>query len=329
MPLPEFFVPWPFDSPHLQTLGAALPLYVRPPKAARDEPLRFPLPEGGALHGFAWWHEGPRPTVLLLHGVGGSVSSQYVVRAGKALFVEGYHVVRLNLRGAGESTADAPVLYHAGLTEDPRIACQVLRQRLEVKSLAVMGFSLGGHCALRFAAEERSSHSLLDAAVSFSAPLDLASVSRLMNRPLNLPYRAYILRGLVRQARAFAQLHPQRATSWDDARLKRIRTIWAYDDLVVAPMHGFRDAADYYAKMSTGPLLQDIALPTLVVHAEDDPIVPGHTVRALLDARSPSTELAWSRRGGHVGWFSGLGEASWLRTWALEQALAFLGRALH
>jgi predicted alpha/beta-fold hydrolase len=330
MPLPDFTVPWPFDNPHLQTLGAAVPLYVRPPKAARDEPLRFPLSEGGALHAFGWWHEGVRPTVLLLHGVGGSVSSRYVVRAAKGFFAAGFHVVRLNARGAGESIPDAPALYHAGLTEDLRVACRALRARTgQVGKLAVVGFSLGGHCTLRFAAEESGTSALMDAAVTLSAPLDLALVSRLMNRPLNLPYRAYLVRGLKRQARDFARVHPQLAArSFDASALRKIHTIWAYDDLVVAPMHGFGTAASYYGQMSAGPLTGRVTHPLLMIHAEDDPIVPGHTVRPFLAQRAKSIEVAISQRGGHVGWFSGLSETTWLRTWAMDHAIDFLGRTL-
>lgn len=330
MPLPEFFVPWPFDNPHLQTLGAAVPLYVHPPRDARDEPLRFALPEGGALHGWGWWHEGRRPTALLVHGVGGSVSSRYNVRAGKAFFAAGYHVVRVNLRGSGESIAEAPSLYHSGLTEDLRVACRALRARSEVGPLAVVGFSLGGHCTLRFAAEEAGSTALFDAAVSMSAPLQLALTSRLLNKPLNFPYRQYIVRGLVRQGRAFARAHPERAKAiYDPATLKDVRTVWEYDDRVIAPMHRFRDAADYYEKMSAGPVISAIRHPTLMIHAEDDPIVPGHTVKPFFATRSASTEIAWSRRGGHVGWFSGIGEAAWLRTWAMNHALEFLERTLR
>lgn len=317
----DFQSPWLLSSPHLQTLGAALPLYVRPPADARDETLRIPI-EGGSLHAWAWWHPERRPTALLLHGVGGSVRSQYMVRAGKALFAAGYHVVRMDWRGAGESIADAPSLYHAGLTDDPRAVASYLRGRPEVEHVVGVGFSLGGGCMLNLAA---SAKGLLHATVAVSAPLDLATVSRLINKPLNLPYRAYILRSLLRQARDFARLHPQR-TGFDPAKLKDVRTIWAYDDLVVAPMHGFGDAERYYAQVSAGRALPRVEVPTLMIHAEDDPLVPGHTVRPFHGERSGLVELALSKRGGHVGWFSHLGERAWLRTWAMERALAFLAR---
>ena len=319
--MPDFVAPRLFGNPHLQTLGAALPLYVRPPGEARDEPLRIPIPGGGALHAWAWWHTGTRPTALLVHGVGGSVSSRYMVRAGKAFFAAGYHVVRLDLRGAGESIADAPLLYHAGLTEDLQLAARAIAPRPEVDWIAVVGFSLGGNVSLRFAAEPAPDK--VRAVVAISAPLDLAATSHWVNRPLNLPYRAYILRGLMRQARDFAKLKPRRA-HYRLSALAKVRTVWEYDDLVIAPMHGFGTAERYYAEMSAKTVLDRIALPSLLVHAADDPLVPGRTVEPHLAARAPALEIAWSARGGHVGWFSGLGERGWVHTWAMERALEFL-----
>lgn len=324
---PPFQVPWPFSSAHLQTLGAALPVHVRPPAEARDEPLRFPLPGGGALHAFGWFHPERRPTVLLVHGVGGSVRSQYMVRAARAFFEAGHQVVRLNLRGAGDSIADAPTLYHAGLTEDLEVACAALAARPDVGPLVAVGFSLGGNCVLRFAAEQRPGQARIAAAVAISAPVDLATVSRLLNRPLNLPYRAYILRGLLAQARGYLQARPAQA-DFTESALGQVRTVWAYDDLVVAPMHGFGSAERYYAAVSSGPVLRKVQVPTLMIHADDDPLVPGHTVRPFAAMRGSAVELAFSAQGGHVGWFSGLTRSAWLRTWAIARALEFLDRRL-
>jgi predicted alpha/beta-fold hydrolase len=316
----DFSVAWPFGNPHLQTLGAALPVFVRPPETARDEALRVPI-DGGKLHAFAWWQPARAPAVLLVHGVGGSVSSQYVVRAAKAFFAAGFHTIRMNMRGAGESIADAPSLYHAGIAGDLRVMVDAIAASPQVDGVSVVGFSLGGNCALCFAGQAPNAR----AVVAISAPLDLATVSRLLNRPLNLPYRAYILRALLREARTFARLHPNRAR-YTNAQLRRVFSIWDYDDVVVAPMHGFGTAERYYAQASSGQFLPKIQVPTLLIHANDDPLVPGHTVEPFLAERSSAVELAWSARGGHVGWFSGLAEPAWLRTWAIDRAISFLAR---
>jgi predicted alpha/beta-fold hydrolase len=248
------------------------------------------------------------------------------VRAAVALHRAGYHVVRLNVRGAGASMPDAPLLYHAGLTEDPRVACELVARMPGVAGVAIVGFSLGGNTALKLAAEWRTdAPKEVRAIATISAPLDLDAVGTAMERMRTLPYRRYVLRSLVRQGTAFARLHPERA-HYDARLLPRVRTIRQYDDVVVTPMHGFASTREYYERASAGPTLRDVRVPTLIIHAEDDPMVPGASVRPWLRDASASIDVAWSRRGGHVGWIAGLTESRWVNTWAVDRALEFLRR---
>jgi hypothetical protein len=287
----------------------------------------MPLASGGALHGHAWWHDGiprRRPVAIVVHGVGGSSNSRYVVRAAVSMYRIGWHVVRLNLRGAGNSIPDAPNLYHAGLTEDLRVAIESVAGRPLADGVALIGVSLGGHVVLRLAGELGGRDAgPLRAAVSISAPLDLSQVTRAIERFRSLPYHRYVLKNLVRQGQAFALAHPERA-GYDGASLLRLRSIRAYDGHVIAPMHGFASAEDYYARVSAGPLVEAIRLPTLLIHAEDDPMVPASSVRPWLSKAAPCLEQAWTRQGGHVGWFAGMSESLWVDTWALKRAHAFL-----
>ena len=333
--LPRIVHDRPFSAPrwlsskHLQSLGAALPLWA-PPRSFRPERaefLRIPLPRGGTLHAHAWWHDvAPhrRPVAIIVHGVGGSSGSRYVLRAAVSMYRAGWHVVRLDLRGAGESIPDALELYHAGLTEDLRVAMDYVGSRAEADGVAFIGLSLGGHVVLRLAGELGERHAgPLRAVVSISAPLDLTQVTRAIERLRSLPYHRYVLRNLVRQGEAFARAHPHRAR-YDAASLGGLRTIRAYDGHVIAPMHGFASADDYYTRVSAGPLIKAIRIPTLIVHAEDDPMVPAHTVKPWLLGAPSAVAQAWSQRGGHVGWFAGMSESLWVDTWALERARAFL-----
>jgi predicted alpha/beta-fold hydrolase len=328
----SFVAPLWLRSTHLQTLGAAIPLWA-PPRAFRPvevERLRFPLPLGGALHACAWWQrrERPGPAAILVHGVGGSSESRYVVRAAVSLHRAGWSVVRLDLRGAGGSIPDAPHLYHAGLTEDVRVAVDHVAARPQVDGVVLVGFSLGGSVVLRHAGEVGDSGpGPLRAVVAMSAPLDLVQVTRAIERLRSLPYHLYVLRNLVAQAKAFARAHPARAR-YETTALGRLRSVRAYDGHVIAPMHGFASAEDYYARASAGPVVERIRLPTLIVHAEDDPMVPAETVRAWLRKAPRELEQVWTQRGGHVGWFAGLDEASWVDTWAMDLARAFLQRVL-
>jgi predicted alpha/beta-fold hydrolase len=312
---------------HVQTIGASLPFFARAANGMGAEAVRIPLPQGGALHASAHWHaHGDRTAVVLVHGVGGSIEATYMRRAAIAFFRAGFHVLRVNLRGAGESIPDAPLLYHAGLTEDPSVALGFAARRPRVSDVALVGFSLGGNVSLRLAwTWGASPPRYVRGVASISAPLDLVETSRALERLRALPYRAYVLRKLIGQGREFARVHPDRA-NYDPASLLRLRSIRAYDEAVVAPMHGFSDAHDYYVNTSSGPGLADVTVPTLVIHAEDDPMVPEDSVRKWLRDAAPAVETAWSRRGGHVGWFAGVGEEAWVNTWAVSRVVDFLRR---
>lgn len=313
----------------VQTLGASLPLWT-PRTFALDpseERLRIPLPgEGNALIARAWWAEDRRPCVILIHGVGGSTESNYVRRAAMALHHRGIHAVRLNLRGAGESLPEAPTLYHAGLGEDLERVVAFLSLNEHISGVGVIGFSLGGNVALGWAASARSAPwSLRRAVVSISAPLDLAATSRNLGTWAALPYRRYLMPSLVKQARDIAASRPL-PRLFDPAPLAHLRTVWEYDDAVIAPMHGFGTAERYYAEASAGPKLARLDCPALVIHADDDPMVPVDSVRPFLSGAP--VEVAIATRGGHVGFFASFQERDWVTTWAMARALDFLERHL-
>ena len=325
----DFSAPRWLGNAHLQTLGAALPFWI--PKelpGATAETLTVPLPDGGALKADAFWHPGDdgtpsrRRTAVLVHGVGGSSQSRYMLRAASALFRRGLHVVRLNLRGAGDSVATAPSLYHAGLTADPRTFAEALGRDRRVDGIALIGFSLGGNVLLKLAGEwGHLPPSVVKAICTLSAPLDLEATSRRLEELRNLPYRVYILRGLVTQGELFAQLHPELAR-YEPRSLRRLTSIREYDRRVIVPMHGFASVEDYYGRSSAGPYLHAIRVPTLMLHAEDDPMVPLGTLSAAEDA-SNAVSFVTSKKGGHVGWFGGMGEKPWVDTWAIDRVCEF------
>lgn len=336
-----FRVPRWLRNPHLQTLGAAANVFSPPPShrgaALEEEELRLPLAAGGAwrLHARAWWirdrerlEENPRarakrPVVVVVHGIGGSTRSAYVVRAAVALHREGFHVVRLDLRGAGDSIADVPSLYHAGLSADLDVVARELAKETHVDGVAILGFSGGGSMALKLAGELGPTTSPLRAVVSVSAPLDYPQVSRWNDALARLPYRFHVLRGLSNGARAFARAHPDRA-HYRPEDVKRLSSFRHYDGQIIVPMHGFADVDEYYAAASPGPWLRRITIPTLLVHALDDPMVPASTVLPSIEGAAAAVKTAFSPHGGHIGWVSGFDEASWITGWSTARAIDFL-----
>ncbi|MEO7974499.1 MAG: alpha/beta fold hydrolase, partial [Thermoanaerobaculia bacterium] len=206
-----------------------------------------------------------------------------------------YACLRLNHRGAERAAQD---YYHAGLTADLE-SVLAAPHLAHFERLAVVGFSLGGHVALRYAAERPGiTPARLSAVAAVCAPLDLDRGATALDAPSSWLYRNYVLPGLRRHLDAVEKLRPVPA---DRARRARVRGLREWDGLVVAPRWGFSSAEDYYARASVAPLLDQIRLPTWIVESENDPMVPVWTLTEALSRTSSTTEVTWTKRGGHIG----------------------------
>lgn len=266
----------------------------------------------------------PRGAVLVLHGAAGSSDEPYVLRTAAKLVRLGFDALRLSLRGSGESIACARPILHAGAWEDAHAAIDWLRARYP--RIGLIGFSLGGQIALKAAAAwgDRPPREI-GAAAAVSPPLDLHRSTRFLDRPAALLYRAYIMSQLRRQYRAVERGLPAelRGLSW-----LHFRRADLYNERLVAPLFGHPDVAHYYARASSGPDLGAIAIPSLVIHAEDDPVVP---VRPALEARAGAprnVRFVITRSGGHVGFVADDATGEPDRFWAENLAVRFVTRAL-
>lgn len=314
----------------IQTLGAAVPFWAPPGDFAPQisELLRLPVPGfSSCLHAHAWWHRSreSHPTVVLVHGVGGSAEAAYVVRAGVAFYEQGYHVVRLDLRGAGTSHREWDTRYHAGLSSDVVAVCTELSRDPRVGDLALIGFSLGGHLALHVAADSVDRPvGNLKAVIALAAPLELAQTEKFLSRPAALPFHAFVVISLVAQTLALMAQRPD-VVPCTRRELLAVRSLWGYDDLVVARMHGFLGARDYYERASVAPRLGALGRPTLYLFAADDPMVPAVAARKVL-ARGVSSALhaEETRQGGHLGWFTSVDRHNLVSTWASYRMHQFL-----
>ena len=249
----------------------------------------------GRLRHASYADRGSDTLLLIVHGLGACADAAYARRAARVADSAGFSTLRLNLRGADRLGDD---YYHAGLTEDLRAALaapEVERYR----KVAILGFSLGGHTSLRYASEDHDPRLVAVAAVC--APLDLAAGGRLIDRPGLWAYRRYLMGHLMEIYSAVAS--SGRKVPIPVAEAKRIRFFRDWDTEVVAARHGFRDADDYYEKMSVGPRLDRISVPALLVAAEDDPMVPPGAIRPVLGAWDPgshSLDVRWVPSGGHM-----------------------------
>ncbi|EDM75327.1 Alpha/beta hydrolase fold-1 protein [Plesiocystis pacifica SIR-1] len=268
------------------------------PETVADRPWQITVPgsRGGAIElAGALGPSGPagvdtRDTlVLILHGLGGSADSTYVLSAAAAAAAAGHAYLRLSMRGAGDSGRD---FYHAGLWAD--LAAVLGDPSLaRFRRVFVVGFSLGGHVALHLACSPDPDPRVAGV-VAICSPLDLLLNAHSFDAPSMWLYRRSIVGGLED---ILARI--------EDGPRRNFHGIRAWDREVVVPRWGFEDENHYWTSQSIGPRLGETKRPFLYVAAEDDPIVPLETVRPHLErARAAQPELAqvaYVRRGGHVG----------------------------
>lgn len=263
--------------------------------------LQARLPDGDTL--FAMQHQpeeqSERPSILLLHGLTGCEDSLYL-RASTAFFLKrGWRVIRLNLRGAGPSAPHCRASYHAGRSEDLRAFLKWLaRHDPMAAALGVlpMGFSLGGNLLLKFLAEGDFPLPV-PAGVSVSAPIDLWGAWQTIQRPRNAFYHRYLLLSLRREFRQWPlKLEPE-----FKRKVLGARSIYHFDEAWTAPRNGFKSADDYYRRCSTAPLLEDIQVPALLIHAVDDPWIPPDPYLAAKRRLKSHLRVLLPSSGGHVG----------------------------
>jgi len=271
------------------------------------------------------WQPGPRaerPLLVLVHGLGGWDAAKYGLSTGLLAWDQGWHVARMNMRGAGDAAHLSARLYNAGLDGDLLAVLGALAT--QVPRIGIAGFSLGGSLALlTLGRRAQEVPPAVAALAAISAPLDLVDCVTALERVGNRGYQGYFMRNLRASYRYRQQLHPDLYEAGLEAR---VRTVREFDELVTAPLGGFRDAADYYRSSSAGPWLRSITRPTLILNAADDPLIPVESV-----LRFPLPESGVVRRevlptGGHVGFVAPTAAPG--RFWAAERVLEFLGRAV-
>ena len=293
---------------HAQTLAAALRLprlkLLREVRGLYESRLVEVEPGARVLLKCRWQKERLKaPTLLLLHGLEGSSESLYVVGASQKAYRAGLNVVRMNMRNCGGTEHLTRTLYHSGMTGDiNRVLVEELAGRERLARVYVVGFSMSGNMVLRLAGNYgREAPRALAGLCAVSPSIDLSGCADFIERRANTVYRWSFLRSLRRRVRAKRRLHP---ALFDTRGLWRVRTLRQFDGRYTAPLGGYRDAADYYARASSQPVIARIQLPTLIVHAADDPVIPVEPFRDPSIAANPEVLLVVTEHGGHVGFLA-------------------------
>lgn len=249
-----------------------------------------------------WQPERARhPLLVALHGLEGSSAAHYMKGLADKAFARGFNVIRLNQRNCGGTEQLAAGLYHSGLTHDADVVLREVAARDGIERIVVAGYSLGGNLALKLAGDYAASPPReLRGVCAVSPVIELAACVRSLERRRNIVYQWNFVRGLKARMRRKSACFPGR---FPVERLDEVATVRAFDELFTAPHFGFASAEDYYHRASAMRVVDRIAVPALVMTAEDDPFVPVEPFRDPRLTGNPHVRVRVTRHGGHCGFF--------------------------
>ena len=243
---------------------------------------------------------GHKPTVLLLHGLEGCTESHYMVGLAYKAWTNGWNCIRINQRNCGNSEHLTPTLYHNGLSQDYRQIIQEITERDRCQHVWLVGYSMGGNLSLKLAGEMGSCLPSLRGIGAVCPNIQPATCVRALQRPSNWIYHQYFVRSLKAKLKRKAQLYPGK---WNLSKLSDIHTMWEFDDMYTAPDGGYRHAEDYYAQSAAESRLRSIAIPTLIITAQDDPFIPYRMFQHSSLHDNHLITLLAPPQGGHCGFF--------------------------
>lgn len=301
-PLDTFNPAFLLSNPHLMTL---VPRYW--PRAAwkRSFPQNarlFTTEPGTQLLGMCHWQKAPAtaPTILLLHGLEGCAESHYMRGMAAKAYLAGFNVIRMNQRTCGGTDHLTPTLYNSGLSSDYRAITRELSQGDGLDRIWLVGYSMGGNLLLKAAGELGRSEPALAGVVAVSPNIDPTQCVVALEEPRNWLYHSHFLSGLKARMRRKAALFPER---WDLSPLRSLKTITQFDETYTARDGGYKDVVDYYNRAGARHLMPQIAVPTLIITAQDDPFIPASLFEAPSIRNNKNIRLAMIRYGGHCGFF--------------------------
>jgi uncharacterized protein len=264
-----------------------------------------------------WMRSNNKKLVIISHGLEGSSERHYSKGMAKYFYDRGWDALAWNCRGCSGVMNRLPRFYHHGATEDIAAVIDHVIQ-LKYEHITLVGFSMGGSMSLKYVGERRGMlPTQVRSAVTFSVPCDLKSSATELDKPSKKFYLNRFLKKLEKKIRAKSALFPEQIST---AGLEKIKTFREFDNKYTAPLHGFADADDFYAKASSGPYIHSIEIPTLIVNALNDPFLPDECYPVEIAKNHLNVYLETPSRGGHVG-FSLYGTSeSWMERRAYEFA---------
>lgn len=297
----QFSAPWWAKSPHVQTI---LPVFTKEKKATVERE-RLELEDGDFID--LDWLAKPQngqPLLVLIHGLEGSVESHYIRRMLKACQEQNLAAVVHHHRSCSGENNRLARSYHSGDTQDVKFNFSQLRERFPDSPLLAIGYSLGGNVLTKYQGEMGHA-SLLARAVVVSAPLQLNACAKRLEKGFSKVYQRHLIKQLQQKTHnKLDNLAQTEAIPIDKNTVDNLTTFHQFDDKITAPLHGFNGVDDYYTRSSGMQFLSDIEIPTLIIHAADDPFMTEEVIPSQ-DKLSAKVEYELHYNGGHVGFIEG------------------------
>jgi len=312
-----------FRNGHAQTIAAyAWPRRFRFASESDEERL-FEVAPGVRVLAHCRWQTArdKHPTIVVWHGIEGSTGSNYMQATAEKGFHAGFNVIRVNFRNCGGTEHLTSTIYHGGLSADLAAVIKELHEKDHISRMFLVGFSLGGNLVLKLSGEygDNPPRGILGVcAVSPSVDLN-ASADMILKRS-NWIYHRDFVRRLKQRIRINHRLYPER---YDISGLNEVQTLREFDDRYTAVAHGFADAADYYTRSSSLRVVDRIRIPTLIIHAGDDPFIPFAPLEDPLVTENKYILLLGPHHGGHVAFISAHREVDNDRFWAENRVVEF------
>lgn len=303
-----------FSNAHIQTV---LPSILNRNRTARFVHERFDLDDGDFLD--LAWHQLPsldtRPIIIIFHGLAGSVYSPYAYRMMEALDAKGFNPVVMHFRGCFKESNTLARAYHSGDTGDARAFMGSIVEKFPDRGVGAVGYSVGGNMLIKLQGELGDASPLF-AAVSVSAPVRLDQSADFLNRGASRFYQKILLHDLKESLlKKFEQHDYEKLIGLKKEDVGKLNSFREYDNRFTAPIHGFKNADDYYEQSSGYDFIFKIAKETLIIHALDDPFMPPGVLPDEA-ALPPKVSMEVSQNGGHVGFVGGsiVRPSYWLET---------------
>lgn len=312
-----------FRQGHAQTLACyAWPRRFRFASESDEERLFEVAPDVRVLARCRWQTEPHKhPTIVVWHGVEGSTASNYMQAMAEKGFRAGFNVIRVNYRNCGGTEYLTDTIYHGGLSADLAAVVKELLEKDQLSRMLLVGFSLGGNLVLKLAGEygDNPPPGVLGVC-AVSPSIDLSASAEIMLKRSNWLYHRDFVRRLKQRIRTNYKLYPE---LYDISGLEEVRTLREFDERYTSRAHGFAGADDYYYRASSLRNIDHIRTPTLIIHAEDDPIIPFGSLQNPAVTSNPYILLLAQKHGGHVAFISADKNGDDDRFWAENRVIEF------